>query len=72
MAIRSKDFVTFYDWEEYRVVRRIDLSAQLKHIIWSEDGNYLVIAMEESFYLLRYNASEVTNVFNTRELNEEE
>lgn len=72
LAIRSKDFVTFYDWEEYRVVRRIDLSAQLKHIIWSEDGNYLVIAMEESFYLLRYNASEVTNVFNTRELNEEE
>ena len=28
--------------------------------------------MEESFYLLKYNAEEVTHTFNTRELNEEE
>lgn len=25
LAIRSKDFVTFYDWDDFNVVRRIDL-----------------------------------------------
>lgn len=25
LAIKSKDFITFYDWDDFNVVRRIDL-----------------------------------------------
>lgn len=60
LAIKNKDFITFYDWEEYRVVRRIDVSSNIRHVLWSDDGKYLIIALEESFYLLEYNAQIVT------------
>jgi coatomer subunit beta' len=38
LAIKSKDFITFYDWEEFHVVRRIDVTSPVKQVIWSEDG----------------------------------
>ena len=72
LAIKNKDFITFYDWEEYRVVRRIDVNSQVKHVIWSDDGTYLIIALEESFYLLKYNSAFVNEQFNTREMTDEE
>ena len=54
LGIRSKEFVTFYDWETFSIVRRIDLSQNLKHILWSEDGLMVVLALEDTFYLLKY------------------
>lgn len=56
LAIRSKDFVTFYDWDDFNVVRRIDLGQNLKHVLWSEDGKRVVLALEENFYLLEFHA----------------
>ena len=54
LGIKSKDFITFYDWEEFNVVRRIDLGSNLKNVFWSEDGNKVVLALEENFYLLQF------------------
>lgn len=59
LGIRSKDFVTFYDWETFSIVRRIDLSQNLKHILWSEDGQMVVLALEDTFYLLKYDQAAV-------------
>lgn len=39
LAIKSKDFITFYDWEEFNVVRRIDVTSPIKHVVWSDDGS---------------------------------
>jgi coatomer subunit beta' len=52
LAIKGKDFVTFYDWEEFNVVRRIDVPSVVKHIIWSDDGTHVILALEDTFYLL--------------------
>jgi len=41
-------------------------------VCWSDDGNFLVIALEESFYLLQYNPAFVTKTFAERELTDEE
>ena len=38
LAIKSKEFITFYDWEEFNVVIRIDVASTVKQVIWSEDG----------------------------------
>jgi coatomer subunit beta' len=38
LAVKSKDSITFYDWEEFNVVRRIDVAAPIKQVIWSDDG----------------------------------
>jgi coatomer subunit beta' len=59
LAIKSKDFVTFYDWDNFNVIRRIDISPAPKNIYWSENGSTVVLALEETFYLLQYNADQV-------------
>mmetsp|Transcript_32188 Transcript_32188/g.44654 ORF Transcript_32188/g.44654 Transcript_32188/m.44654 type:complete len:968 (-) Transcript_32188:442-3345(-) len=57
LAACSTDFVCFYDWQEARVIRRIDVA--VKDIFWSESGEYVAIACEASFYILRYNREAV-------------
>jgi len=52
IGIRGSDFVCFYDWTEYRLIRRIDVVP--KDVIWSEDGSSVVLACAESFYVLKY------------------
>jgi coatomer subunit beta' len=56
LGIRSKDFVTFYDWDDFNVVRRIDLGSNLKHVLWSEDGAKVVLGLEDNFYLLDFHS----------------
>jgi len=58
LAIKSKEFVTFYDWEHFNVIRRIDVNPAPKNIYWSENGENLVLALEDTFYLLTFNADQ--------------
>ncbi|KAJ7569395.1 hypothetical protein O6H91_01G111000 [Diphasiastrum complanatum] len=59
LAIRSNEFVCFYDWAECRVVRRIDVI--VKNIYWADSGDLVAIAGENSFYILKYNHQAVTS-----------
>lgn len=53
IAVKSADVVFFYDWNECRVVRRIDVNPL--EIFWSENGELVTLACEDSFYVLKYN-----------------
>jgi coatomer subunit beta' len=60
IAVKSSDFVCFYDWNEYRLVRRIDVVP--KEIIWSEEsdgGCQVVLACADNFYILRHDKEAV-------------
>lgn len=59
LAARSASSLIFYDWETGHVIRRIEISA--KRIFWSENGDMVAIAGEESLYVLKYNAEAVAN-----------
>ena len=59
LALRSKDSISFYDWETYDVVRRIDLASNLKHVCWSEDNSKVTLTLEDTFYLLNFNSQAV-------------
>ena len=59
LALRSKENVTFYDWETYDVVRRIDLASNLKSVFWSEDNSKVTLTLEDTFYLLEFNGTVV-------------
>ena len=59
LALRSKESVTFYDWESYDVVRRIDLSSNLKGVFWSEDNSKVCLTLEDTFYLLEFDGAAV-------------
>ena len=59
LALKSKDSVSFYDWESYDVVRRIDLASNLKNVYWSEDNSKVTLTLEDTFYLLEFDAAAV-------------
>ena len=72
LGVRSKECITFYDWNNFCVVRRIDLASSLKSVKWSEDGKRVVLAMEEAFYLLTFNEQFVTNKIASNEIDDDE
>ena len=51
--------VLFYDWDSGEFVRKIDVAP--KNVYWSESGNLVLIACEDSAYVLSYNAAVVTS-----------
>ncbi|WIA18293.1 hypothetical protein OEZ85_009758 [Tetradesmus obliquus] len=62
VGVRGTDFVCFYDWEEGRLVRRIDVGA-VREVLWSDNGELVAIAGESSFYILQYNRGAVEAAF---------
>ena len=59
LGIKSKEFITFYDWETQVHVRRIDVSPSPKNVYWSEKGDKIVLALEDNYYSLNFNEAEV-------------
>uniref|UniRef100_A0A8D0AFM5 Beta'-coat protein n=1 Tax=Sander lucioperca TaxID=283035 RepID=A0A8D0AFM5_SANLU len=57
LGVRSVNGLAFYDWENTELVRRIEI--QPKHIFWSDSGELVCIATEESFFILRYMSEKV-------------
>ena len=67
LGVKSKDFITFYDWDTQVHIRRIDVSPAPKNVYWTESGDKIVLALEENYYLLNFNQEEVTNYVNENE-----
>ena len=59
LGVKSKDFITFYDWETQVHVRRIDVSPSPKNVYWSENNDKVVLSLEDNYYLLDFNEDEV-------------
>ena len=72
LGVRSKDCITFYDWNNFCVVRRIDLASSLKSVKWSDDGTKVILGMEDAFYLLEYNEKFVMDKIAADDVNEDE
>ncbi|KAJ1614335.1 coatomer complex beta [Cryptosporidium canis] len=62
LAIKSLDFVCFYDWTESRLIRRVDISSPISSIYWDDAGNYLCIACQDTSYILKYNRQAVEEI----------
>ncbi|GFQ97770.1 coatomer subunit beta' [Trichonephila clavata] len=58
LGVKSVSGLAFYDWETLELIRRIEI--QPRHVYWSENGELICIAAEDSFYILRYNSEAVT------------
>ena len=63
LGVRSGEVCFFFDFAECKLVRRIDV--QPKEIKWSESGELVCIACEESFFILRYQRDVVSAAFDT-------
>eukprot|EP00931_Biecheleriopsis_adriatica_P020246 TRINITY_DN13599_c0_g2_i1.p1 TRINITY_DN13599_c0_g2~~TRINITY_DN13599_c0_g2_i1.p1 ORF type:complete len:953 (+),score=217.85 TRINITY_DN13599_c0_g2_i1:80-2938(+) len=58
LGVRGSDFICFYDWTEYRLIRRIDVVP--RNVIWSEDGSNVVLVCADSFYVLKHDKDAVS------------
>ena len=54
LGVRSVNGLSFYDWETSELIRRIEITPKL--VFWSENGELVCIACEDSFYVLKYSA----------------
>mmetsp|Transcript_2736 Transcript_2736/g.4674 ORF Transcript_2736/g.4674 Transcript_2736/m.4674 type:complete len:106 (+) Transcript_2736:1269-1586(+) len=61
LAVKSKEFITFYDWETQVLVRRIDVTPAPKNVFWNESGQQVILALEENFYFLNFDAEGSSN-----------
>uniref|UniRef100_A0A3Q1CFZ9 Beta'-coat protein n=1 Tax=Amphiprion ocellaris TaxID=80972 RepID=A0A3Q1CFZ9_AMPOC len=52
LGVRSNSGLAFYDWENAELIRRIEI--QPKYIFWSDSGELVCIATDQSFFVLRY------------------
>ena len=57
--------VSFFDWETFACIRRIDVDCP-KNIYWSLSGDYVVICLEQCFYVLKYNEHIVRDNMNSQ------
>ncbi|CAF3995951.1 unnamed protein product, partial [Rotaria magnacalcarata] len=65
-GVRSNSGLTFYDWETTSLIRRIEIAP--KTIYWSQTGELVCIATEESYYILRYNSQAIVAASTNKDL----
>jgi len=57
--------LAFYDWETLELVRRIEI--QPRHVFWSESGELVCLATEESYFILKYDSNVVARAHESKE-----
>jgi len=65
LGVKSPSGLAFYDWETQGLIRRIEITS--KQVYWSENGDMVCIATEESYFVLKYNAEAVAHAQETKE-----
>ncbi|KAL9647775.1 hypothetical protein ABK040_001362 [Willaertia magna] len=53
LGICSNEFICFYDWDTCQMIRNI--SVVPRKVYWNEDGDYVLFATENEFYILKFN-----------------
>lgn len=57
LSVRGPDCVIFYDWDEGELLRKIDVVP--RNIYWNEAGDMVVLACDDTYYVLKYDAEVV-------------
>eukprot|EP00981_Chlorochromonas_danica_P000867 scaffold211_cov168-Ochromonas_danica.AAC.8 len=70
LGVKGPDCVLFYTWDEGVLVRKIDVVPTA--IYWNETGDSVVLACQESFYVLRYNPDVVAQAIASGSVSSEE
>ncbi|KAI7200582.1 coatomer beta, partial [Hortaea werneckii] len=52
LGVKGQGGIGFFDWESGQLVRRIEVEP--RNVYWSESGELVCLACEDTFYVLRY------------------
>ncbi len=69
IGVKGSDGVLFYDWDSGEFIQKIE--AVPKDVYWSDSGNMVLIATEESAFVLSYNAQQVAQAIAMGQVNPE-
>ncbi|CAB3979431.1 Coatomer subunit beta [Paramuricea clavata] len=65
IGVRSSAGLSFYDWENTELIRRIDI--QPKSVHWSDSGELCAIATDDTIYILKYCPEKVTQAMENKD-----
>mmetsp|Transcript_24990 Transcript_24990/g.53230 ORF Transcript_24990/g.53230 Transcript_24990/m.53230 type:complete len:963 (+) Transcript_24990:92-2980(+) len=69
IGVKGSDGVLFYEWDSGEFIQKIE--AIPKDVYWSDSGNMVLLATEESAYVLSYNAQQVAQAIAMGQVNAE-
>mmetsp|Transcript_26385 Transcript_26385/g.72514 ORF Transcript_26385/g.72514 Transcript_26385/m.72514 type:complete len:964 (-) Transcript_26385:2476-5367(-) len=69
IGVKGSDGVLFYEWDSGEFIQKIE--AIPKDVYWSDSGNMVLLATEESAYVLSYNAQQVAQAIAMGQVNPE-
>ncbi|KXJ88268.1 coatomer WD associated region-domain-containing protein [Microdochium bolleyi] len=70
LGVRGQGGVSFYDWATNGLVRRIEVEP--RQVYWSESGELVTLACDDSFYVLRFSREAYVEAFQNGEVDEED
>ncbi|KAF4164319.1 hypothetical protein CNMCM6936_009323 [Aspergillus lentulus] len=69
LGVKGQGGIGMFDWETGNLVRRIEVEP--KAVYWSESGELVTLACEDSFYVLRFSKENYINGLNAGEADED-
>lgn len=69
LGMKSVAGLSFYDWDTLELVRRIEI--QPRAVYWSDSGNLVCLATEDSYYILAYDPEQVQRAKENNEVAED-
>ncbi|KAK9458870.1 coatomer WD associated region-domain-containing protein [Lipomyces oligophaga] len=70
LGVKGSDWVAFYDWDTGFLVRRIDVEPN--NVYWSDSGELVVLACEDTFYVLRFSKEAYVDAVQEDRVDEDE
>ncbi|KAL4880832.1 coatomer WD associated region-domain-containing protein [Aspergillus karnatakaensis] len=69
LGVRGQGGIGMFDWETGHLVRRIEVEP--RSVYWSESGELVTLACEDTFYVLRFSRENYVNGLNAGEADED-
>lgn len=69
IGVKGSDGVLFYEWDSGEFIQKIE--AIPKDVYWSDSGNMVLLATEDSAYVLSYNSQQVSQAIAMGQVNPE-
>ncbi|KAI9732592.1 MAG: hypothetical protein M1834_003928 [Cirrosporium novae-zelandiae] len=69
LGVKGQGGIGLYDWESGKLVRRIEVDP--KEVYWSESGELVALACEDTFYVLRFSRENYITGLNAGEVDED-
>ncbi|KAL4998031.1 coatomer WD associated region-domain-containing protein [Aspergillus recurvatus] len=69
LGVRGQGGIGMFDWETGNLVRRIEVEP--RNVYWSESGELVTLACDDTFYVLRFSRENYINGLNAGEADED-